>query len=166
MSLRRCVEILGTVGRIPGFLYSKLFLFLFMYFYSIIAQVVADGLVATVVTKPELRVGFLELVAITQTERERRQSEKQPQRVRTFRIASFPWQTYRFHLRGWWIPIVCAAIASTGLVFCFIFSPQFPEIRSFTSAREVFSFQTEPAIVPVCPFQYTESVDWGLGPKS
>ena len=101
MSLRRCVEILGTVGRIPGFLYSKLFLFLFMYFYSIIAQVVADGLVATVVTKPELRVGFLELVAITQTERERRQSEKQPQRVRTFRIASFPWQTYRFHLRGW-----------------------------------------------------------------
>jgi len=61
------------VGRIPGFLYSKLFLFLSMYFYSFIAQVVGDGLAGTVVTKPELRVGFLGLVAITQTERERQQ---------------------------------------------------------------------------------------------
>jgi len=49
---------------------------------------------------------------------------------------------------------VCAAIASTGFLFCFIFSPRFLEIRSFTSAREVFSLQREPPLVPVCPFQY------------
>jgi len=41
-----------------------------MYFYSFIAQVVVDGLAGMVVTKPELRVGFLGLVAITQRERE------------------------------------------------------------------------------------------------
>jgi len=73
----------------PGFLYSKLFLFLSMYFYRFIGEVVADGLAATVVMKPELRVGFLGLVAITQTGRERRQREQPPQQVRTFCIAIF-----------------------------------------------------------------------------
>ena len=42
-----------------------------MYFYSFIAQEVVDGLAGTVVTKPELRVGFVGLVAIMETERER-----------------------------------------------------------------------------------------------
>ena len=58
-----------------------------MYFYRFIGEVVADGW--TVVMKPELRVGFLGLVAITQTGRERRQREQPPQQVRTFRIAIF-----------------------------------------------------------------------------
>jgi len=137
----------------PGFLYSKLFLFLSMYFYRFIGEVVADGW--TVVMKPELRVGFLGLVAITQTGRERRQREQPPQQVRTFRIAIFLLWTYWFHLRAWWIPIMCAAIASTGLLFCFVFSPRFPEIRSFTSASEVFPPQREHSLVPVRPLQYS-----------
>ena len=53
------VSLLRTMG------YSKLFLFLSMYFYRFIAQVVADGLAGMVVTKLALRVGLLGLVAIT-----------------------------------------------------------------------------------------------------
>ena len=58
------------MGRIMRFSCSKLFLFLSMYFYSFIAQVVVDGLAGTVVTKLELRVGFIGLVAILETESE------------------------------------------------------------------------------------------------
>jgi len=45
----------GTVGRIPGFSYSKLFLFRSMYFDSFIAQVVAEGMAGSVVTNLEIR---------------------------------------------------------------------------------------------------------------
>ena len=77
------------MGRILRFSYTKLFLFLSMYFYSFFAQVVVEGMAGTVVTNLELRVGLLQLVAITQTETERREREQPPQRVRTFRIAIF-----------------------------------------------------------------------------
>jgi len=73
--IRICKLCGGVVGRIMRFSCTKLFLFLSMFFYSFIAQVVVDGLAGAVVTKPELRVGFLGLVAITQTERERDNSE-------------------------------------------------------------------------------------------
>jgi len=43
-----------------------------MYFYSFFAQVVVGGMAGTVVTNLEFRVGLLQLVAITQTERETR----------------------------------------------------------------------------------------------
>jgi len=43
------------VGRILGFSYIKLFLFLSMYFYSFIAQVVVDGMAGMAVPNLEIR---------------------------------------------------------------------------------------------------------------
>ena len=72
--------------------YSKLFLFLSIYFYRFIVQVVADGLGGTVVTKLALRVGFLGVAAIMQTERERERDDREkqpPQQVRALRTVIF-----------------------------------------------------------------------------
>jgi len=103
-----------------------------------------------------LGVGFVGLVAITETERETRArttstSEEFPYRDLSFVNLSIP-STCLVNPDS-----VCGdkvSLYRSFLFFSFLFSLRFPEIRSFTSAREVFSFQNELPLVPVCPFQY------------
>jgi len=102
-----------------------------MYFYSFIVQVLVDGLAGTVVTKPELRVGFLGLVAIM-PERETRA------KTTTSTSEDFPYR--ELSLVNLLIPStclvnpdsVCGDCLYRSLIFFSFLSLRFPEIQSFT----------------------------------